>query len=313
MDREMKLSIVTTLYKSSSYIEEFLRRATESAKCLVGESYEIILVNDGSPDDSLEIVVAKAGIDSHLKVVDLSRNFGHHKAMMTGIAHAKGERIFLIDSDLEEEPEWLLEFSEKMDNEKCDVVFGVQKSRKGNLFERWSGWMFYTICSILTDLSLPKNLVTARLMTRRYVDALLRHHEREISIGGLFVITGFDQLTHTVTKHSTSESTYSLRHKFSVMINSITSFSNKPLVSIFYIGLVILVFSSIYIAYLILHRMIISIPISGWTSVMASIWFLGGLIVSFIGVIGIYLSKVFTESKQRPYSIVRQVYSKNDK
>src|SRR3990167_1001725 len=110
----MKLSIVATLYQSKNYIIEFYHRASESAQKLVGDDYEIILVNDGSPDNSLELAIPLTETDRHLVIVDLSRNFGHHKAMMTGLAQAKGDFIFLIDSDLEEEPEWLLAFSKKM-------------------------------------------------------------------------------------------------------------------------------------------------------------------------------------------------------
>ena len=104
----MKLSIVATLYQSAPYIIEFHQRASAAAKQIVGNDYEIVLVNDGSPDNSLEVAVQLTETDSHVVVVDLSRNFGHHKAMMTGLAHTKGDRVFLLDSDLEEEPEWLL-------------------------------------------------------------------------------------------------------------------------------------------------------------------------------------------------------------
>ncbi len=199
-----------------------------------------------------------------------------------------------------------------MEKDDCDVVFGVQKSRKGGVFERFSGWLFYTIFNRLTGLSLPRNPVTARLMSRRYLNALLLHKEREISIGGLFLVTGFVQKPFTIIKHATSQSTYSFAHKMVVMVDSITSFSNKPLVGIFYVGLLILILASMNLAYLILNWMFFSAPLTGWTSVMASIWFLGGLIVLFIGVVGIYLSKVFSETKQRPTTIVRQVYTNDD-
>jgi len=128
----MKLSIVATLYQSAPYIAEFHQRASAAAEKLVGDEYEIVLVNDGSPDRSLDIAVKLTEQDSHVVVIDLSRNFGHHKAMMTGLEHARGERIFLLDSDLEEEPEWLLTFAEQMSEDNRDVVYGVQESRKGN-------------------------------------------------------------------------------------------------------------------------------------------------------------------------------------
>lgn len=308
----MKLSIVATLYQSAPYVEEFCRRAGAAANELVAGDYEIVLVNDGSPDNSLDLAVCLCESDPHVIVVDLSRNFGHHKAMMTGLAHARGEHVFLIDSDLEEEPEWLQGFSEQMSRERCDVVYGVQAQRKGGVIERWSGQWFYRFFQVLTGLALPENVVTARLMTRRYVDALLLHDEREVFMAGLWHITGFDQRPKTIKKHSTSETTYTLRRKMSLLVNSVTSFSNAPLIGIFYIGVAIFLVAGAYTAYLFIHWLFLAKPLSGWTSVMASIWLLGGLVISFIGVVGIYLSKIFSETKRRPYTIVRQVYGKQD-
>ncbi len=309
----MKLSIVATLYQSATYIPEFYQRVSAAAKKLVGDDYEIILVNDGSPDNSLDIAVQLTESDYRLVVVDLSRNFGHHKAMMRGLSHAKGEQVFLIDSDLEEEPEWLLSFSSQMKMEQCDVVYGQQQQRKGGVFERWSGKWFYYLFKLLTGLSLPENIVTARLMTRRYVNALLLHEEREIFMAGLWYITGFSQLPQVITKLNTSDTTYTFRKKLALLVNSVTSFSNIPLISIFYIGVSISLFAISYIVYIVIHWTFLAEPLSGWTSVMASIWLLGGMVISFIGVVGIYLSKIFIETKRRPYSIVRQVYAKQSK
>lgn len=306
----MKLSIVATLYKSEKYILEFVSRANETAKKIYGSDYEIILVNDGSPDNSLDLAVEQIENNSNLKVIDLSRNFGHHKAMMTGLAHAKGERIFLIDSDLEEEPGWLLGFEQEMNINFCDVVYGVQEQRKGNWFERISGKWFYSFFKMLTGLVLPENVVTARLMTRRYLNALLSHQEREVFMAGLWFITGFDQRPQVVKKHSTSQTTYTFSKKLSLLVNSVTSFSNVPLVIIFYIGLLISTFAITYITYLLIAWFALEKPLSGWTSVMASIWLLGGMVISFIGIVGIYLSKIFIETKQRPYTIVKKIHER---
>jgi putative glycosyltransferase len=308
----MKLSIVTTLYRSSLHVREFHARMSAAARACVGNDFEIIMVNDGSPDDSLDIAVALALENRHLRVVDLSRNFGHHKAIMTGLEYAKGDRIYLIDSDLEEEPEWLLAFAEQMEQARCDVVYGVQERRKGGIFERWSGRWFYRAFRALTGLDLPEDVVTARLMSRRYVKALTSHRERELFLAGLWYITGFDQRPRTVTKHSTSETTYTLSRRISLLVNSVTSFSNAPLIGIFNIGAVISMLAAAYFAYLLINWALLSHPLSGWTSVMASIWLLGGMIISFIGIVGIYLSKVYSETKQRPYAIVRQVYGGRD-
>ena len=304
----MKLSIVATLYQSAPYLNEFYARASAAARGLVGEEFEIVLVNDGSPDNSLNMAIKLTEHDAHVIVVDLSRNFGHHKAMMTGLAHAKGERVFLIDSDLEEEPEWLLSFEEHMRRESCDVVYGVQGKRKGGGFERGTGVAFYKLFRKLTGIKQPDNIVTARLMTRRYVQALLSHRERELNIGGLWIITGFKQATQLVRKHSTSPTSYTLSGKFGHLVNSVTSFSSLPLVYTFYSGLFISISALSFIAYLFLRYFFISSPPSGYTSLIASVWFFSGLIIFFLGVQGIYLSKIFSEVKQRPYTIIRHIY-----
>lgn len=304
----MKLSIVATLYQSAPYIEEFYQRCSRCAQALVGDDYEIVFVNDGSPDDSLGLTIRLGESDPHVVVVDLSRNFGHHKAMMTGLAHAQGDRVFLIDADLEEDPEFLLPFSEKMSGSDCDVVYGVQEQRKGGWFERWSGELFYRSFRSWTGIALPQNVVTARLMSRRYVNALLLHTEREVFIAGLWHITGFEQQPMLVKKHSTSETTYTFRKKMSQFVNSVTSFSNAPLIGIFYIGVSISLLAMLCIAYIVGQWLLIARHVSGWTSLMASVWLLGGMIISFIGVVGLYLSRIFSEVKQRPYTIVRHVY-----
>lgn len=307
----MKLSIVATLYRSSPYIPEFCRRASEAARALVGEDYEIVLVNDGSPDTSLELAVELSESDDHVVVVDLSRNFGHHKAMMAGLEYAEGDLIFLIDSDLEEEPEWVNTFSQIMGAEGVDVVFGVQQSRKGGVVERWSGELYYSLFNWLCDIDHPRNITTARLMTRRYVNALLKFRERELVISCLWVIAGFKQYPCSVKKHGASETTYNLAKKLAHATNAITSFSEVPLRLIFYMGAIIFACSLAYTVTLAFNRVFLSHTVDGWTSVMVSIWLLGGMVISFVGVIGIYLSKIFSETKQRPYTIVREIYGRS--
>ena len=303
----MKLSIVATLYESEIYIPEFCDRAAAAAATLA-QDYEIILVNDGSPDDSL--LVAKRYADAHdrVTVIDLSRNFGHHKAMMAGLAHAHGDLVFLIDSDLEEEPEWLIAFVKLLQESGSDVVYGVQTKRRGGLLDRLSGALYYRTFRAFTGLPIPFNLVTARLMTRRYVNALTRFEEREIDIAGLWAITGFEQTPCPVTKHVSSRTTYTFARKLNLLIDSITSFSSSPLVAIFYFGLFVSAVATAFTCYLIVNWLFLDTPLSGWTSVMASIWLLGGLLMSFVGIIGIYLAKVFSEAKRRPNTIIREVY-----
>lgn len=304
----MKLSIVSTLYKSGLSLPKFHQRAGAAARQLVGDDYEIILVNDGSPDDSLKLAVELSLSDSHTVVVDLSRNFGHHKAMMTGLMYSQGERVFLIDSDLEEDPEWLISFSSALEKHNCDVVYGVQGERKGGYFERASGKLFYRIFRLLTNLDLQDNIVVARLMVRQYVDALILHRESELFMAGLWVITGFNQQSLLIKKHETSKTTYTLKKKLALFVNAVTSFSSAPLVGIFVVGCIIFFISCVFTLFLLVNWIYFASPPSGYTSLMASIWLLGGMITSFVGVVGIYLSKVYVETKNRPYTIVRRVY-----
>lgn len=308
----MKLSIVATLYQSAPYIKEFHERASASARALVGDDYEIVFVNDGSPDNSLDLAIQLTECDAHVVVVDLSRNFGHHKAMMAGLEHAKGAHVFLIDSDLEEDPEYLISFASQMKRDACDVVYGVQDVRKGGWFERWSGEVYYFLFNYLSNIDHPRNIVTARLMTRRYVDALLQFREREMVISCLWVITGFKQSAQTVKKHMTSATTYSLAMKINHATNSIISFSEVPLRLIFYIGVTIFLCALLYAGFLVFSKLVLATPLDGWTSVMVSIWLLGGMLISFVGLIGIYLAKVFSETKQRPSTIVREVYGQSN-
>ena len=308
----MYLSIVTTLYYSAPYINEFYQRISIESQKLT-DDYEIIFVNDGSPDDSLDIAVKLHQEDERVRVIDLSRNFGHHKAIMTGLSYARGKLIFLLDSDLEEEPELLSLFHEHYQLSDVDLVYGVQKVRKGNLFEKVTGNIFYKFFNLISSYPVPANLITARLMSQRYVKALVEHRDQEMFMAGLYAITGFKQVPFVVKKHSKGESTYNFFRKLSIATNSITSFSNKPLIFIFYLGSVISLISAIAVIVLIIRRVFFNVLLSGWPSLIVSIWFLGGLTIFSLGIIGIYIAKIFSETKQRPYTIIRNIYesSKN--
>lgn len=306
----MKLSVVATLYRSAATIAEFHRRASAAARVGADDDYEIVLVNDGSPDASLAEAIALTTHDPHVVVVDLSRNFGHHKAMMTGLSHAHGERVFLIDSDLEEDPAWLTTFATRMAAEPCDVVYGVQGARKGGRFERWSGAVYYRLINAVSTIDMPRNMVTARLMTRRYVDALLRHEEREFEIGGLWALTGFVQRPAVVVKRSNAVSTYTLRHRMAIVIDATTAFSTAPLTAVFCVGLATFVVALAMIVVIGWRSLFDARPVDGWQPLLASVWFFGSLILASIGLVGLYLAKVLSEVKRRPYTIVRAVHGR---
>jgi putative glycosyltransferase len=303
----MKLSVVTTLYCSAAYIEEFYRRVCLVAQAITSD-YEIIMVNDGSPDNSLEVARSLYERDDRVILVDLSRNFGHHKALMTGLSYAQGDLVFLVDVDLEEQPEMLTEFYQAFSISDADVVYGVVSRRDGSWFRRASGRLYYSVYNMLSQYPVPEDLLTARLMTRRYVQRLLEHREHLFSIEGLWEITGFKQIPVVVEKLYKGTTTYNFTRRVALAVNSITAQSNKPLIYISYLGVLMTIPSGLLIIYLLLQQILGITDVDGWTSVIVSLWFLGGLIIFLMGIIAIYLSVIFVEIKARPYTVVRDVY-----
>jgi putative glycosyltransferase len=303
----MDLSIVTTLYKSEPYLMEFYSRIKAQAQAMTAD-HEIIFVDDGSPDGSLDVALALSKQDPKVTVIELSRNFGHHKAMMTGLEHSVGELVFLIDCDLEEPPELLGRFAAEMDRQPVDVVYGVQLRRKGGAWERVSGKVFFTLFNLLSHYPIPANLITARLMKRPYVSALVRHRDKEVFMAGLWAITGFRQLGVPVEKGHRGATSYRFSRRMAILVNAITAFSNRPLVMIFHLGVLISAGAMLAALYIVIRRVFFNQFLSGWPSLIVSVWFLGGVIILCLGVIGIYLSKVFSETKDRPYTIIRNVH-----
>jgi putative glycosyltransferase len=187
-------------------------------------------------------------------------------------------------------------------------VYGVQEQRKGGWFERVSGDLYYRLFNALSSAPSPRNIVTARLVSRRMVEAVLAFPEQMSWMDGLFTLAGFRQEGIAVVKGSKGETTYTLRRKLKMFVDSITDFSELPLHFIFYAGCAISMLSGAYIAYLVVRKLLFGFSVDGWTSVIVSLWFLGGLTILFLGIIGIYLSKVFIETKRRPSTIIRHVH-----
>ena len=303
----MKLSIVTTMYHSAFYLEEFYKRIKTSAEKIT-DDYEIIFVDDGSPDKSLDLAVQFHQSDPRVKVIELSRNFGHHKAMMCGLEHATGEFVFLIDCDLEESPELLNKFWQELNSKKCDVVYGVQEKRNDNLISRCLGSLYYRVVNALSPIKISHNLTTVRLMSKSYVRSLLKFTEREINIAHLWVSTGYNQVEIEVDKKKKDTTTYNLCRKLNIVINSIVSFSDRPLYYLFVVGFIVSFISFLYTILLIARHFLFSVDIEGWVSIMISIWFACGLIMFSMGVLGVYLSKIFAETKRRPRVIIKEIY-----
>jgi putative glycosyltransferase len=303
----MKLSVVTTLYYSEKYIDEFYNRVIKEILKITND-YEFVFVNDGSPDNSLKKTLELRQKDNNIKVIDLSRNFGQHKAVMTGLMKTTGDFVFLLDVDLEEKPELLSVFWDKINNNiDIDVVYGVQKERKGGIFEKLSGSLFFTIFNLFTETKIPRNSLWARLMTRRYLDSLLEFGESEIVFGGVSELAGFKKLEVPVEKGSKGVTTYNLFRKINLTLNFLTGFTYKPLLLIFYFGFFISTSAFVFVIYLIFRRLFFGF-LEGWTSVIASVWLLGGIIILCLGFIGLYLSKIFIEVKNRPRTIIRNIY-----
>jgi putative glycosyltransferase len=307
----VRLSIVTTLYRSAPTINEFYRRVLAAAEPIT-QDIELVFVNDGSPDHSLDLALTLHQAEPRVVVVDLSRNFGHHKAIMIGLAYATGDLVFLVDSDLEEEPELLTRFHERWAQGDCDVVFGVQQSRRGGVIERVTGALFFSLVDALSDHAVPRNIIMARLMTRDYVRALVRHRDREFLIAHLFDLAGFRQVALSVRKLSHSPSTYSLRMRMEMAIKYLTTTSTRLLFFILYAGIVTFVLSALTIVFYITRYLHSGIGVDGFTSLIVSIWFFGGSTTFILGIIGIYVANILSETKRRPYAVVRSVYRDED-
>lgn len=308
----MKLSIVSTMYRSAPFIEDFCSRVSGAAS-KVTDDFEIVLVNDGSPDESLQLAVKLQRDNPRIRVVDLSRNFGHHPAIVAGLEHARGERVFLIDCDLEEQPEWLPQFVQRMESSRADVVFGTQSARIASFWSNVFGELFWWMMRRMSTVEVPRNPMTCRLMSRRYVDALLEVGDRVLYLASVFVWTGFSQESLPLTKRPrpTNEhgSSYSLSRKVVQVVDSLSSFSAAPLMLIFFIGLLIWIGSVVIGAYVVVEKLLHpDVVLSGFTSVILSVWFLGGLIILILGILGLYVSKMFQEVKRRPLYIVRRLY-----
>src|SRR3954471_13784241 len=258
----MKLSVVTTIYRTADCIERFHQKADHAAG-VIGAELETIFVNDGSPDHGLQVAQGLARRDSRVTVVDLSRNYGQHKALWTGTLLAKGDLVAVLDGDLEEDPEWLVGFERTLREDDVDVVFGVSEASERSFVYRLGRQVFYRAVDFVTRQNFPRNITTARLMTRRYVEALRQFPEREVHPLGLWAIAGFRQIGVPVEKKSRSSTSYDLIRLLSVFVSGLTSFSILPLTLVFVVGMLISAFAVLNIIYLIIQRFVIGVGVPG--------------------------------------------------
>lgn len=306
-----KISIVTSLYKSSVFLEAFISRTLFALREIECEDFEIICVNDGSPDNSVELLLAKKLEIHQIKIIDLARNFGHHYALQAGLKYATGDYVFIIDNDLETPPETLIDFYNKIKgSSNLDVVYGYQEYRKGATFERFSGDIFWKVFNKLSPVAVPKNILTERIMSRKYIDSLNSMNDSNLFLGGMFYWVGYNQLGVPVKKGlRETKSTYTFSRKLNLMIYAITSFSSKPLEWMFKFGIFVSIFSALFLIVLGFNKVFYGNSIQiGWTSIVALILFVLGVLSTFLGLIGVYIGKIYTQVQGRPNVIIKNIY-----
>ncbi len=306
----MELSVVTTLYNSRRFLDDFITQITAAIGQCGFTSYEIIFVNDGSPDDSLQFLISKQRTTPNLVIVDLSRNFGHHYAMQAGLSQAKGDLIFLIDNDLETPPAFLIDCQRALNADpSIDVVYGYQAERSGGAGSLGGKFFWWSINKV-SDVKIPKNILTERLMRRHYVNSLLQLGDANLFLGGMMYWAGYNQLGLPVEKGiRDGASTYSTKKRMALMVQAVTSFSGKPLEYLFYTGLLITVGSILAIVFLVAKKLILGDAIElGWTSLVVLNVLILGILSTFLGLIGIYLFKIFRQVQNRPNAIIKKIY-----
>jgi putative glycosyltransferase len=309
-ERAPTLTVVTTLYRSAEFIPPFLARVFDILAVLAIDDYEIVLVDDGSPDESLALALAAMTANQRIRVVELSRNFGHHHAALAGLQHARGQQVFLIDCDLEVAPEVLQRFLSTMRDTDADVVYGVQDRRKGGAGERIGGAIFWKLFNWLSDTRVPPNVLTERLMTSRYVKALTSLGDRNLFLAGMMYWTGFHQVAITVEKSQRQgRSSYSFGKRLFLLVEAVTSFSTVPLSLGIWVGVATTALSGLAGIYLLVNKWLHPEKIlAGYTSLALLMLCLGGIIITFMGILGLYVARVFTQTQGRPPFIVRTVH-----
>lgn len=300
MSNGLTISVVTSMYHSSKYLREFYGRCT-AAIAPAGANVEFVFVDDGSPDDSLNTAQTLLESPCSIRIIQLARNYGAMRAMMVGMEYARGDYVFLLDCDLEEPPELFAALYSELQKQDADVAYALQRHRAGGFFVRHLGAFFYRIFNYLSDVKVPQNWMVCRVMSRRYVEALVSHREREIFFGGLAVLTGFKQVGVVGDKRHKGSTTYNVARKLTVTANALTSFSNRPLYLIFAAGMTVSAITALFGLYLLAHVMLAGRPYApGWSSLLLAILFFGGMNLMAIGVVGLYLGRVLIEVKNRP-------------
>lgn len=308
--RRPALSIVAPCFNEEGCIYEFHRQASSAACQVVGNDYEIVLVNDGSRDRTLERLRALAECDPHVVAIDLSRNFGHQKALTAGLELCRGERILIIDADLQDPPALLADMMRLMDR-GADVVYGQRRVRAGESRAKlWSAALFYRIIQRFSDVPIPVDTGDFRLMTRRTLDILNAMPEQFRFTRGMVSWIGLKQvpILYDRAPRAAGQSGYSFLKMMAFAMDAITSFSITPLRFASYTGFAAVCASLLLLAYTLI-AWVLGQNLAGWTSLACITLTIGGLQLLVIGLMGEYIGRIYLETKRRPLFVINEIFT----
>src|SRR5436190_10185018 len=303
------LSIVVPCFDEQACLRVLHERLSAAAGEAVGEHYEIVLINDGSRDESWEIMRELAAGDTRVLAVNLSRNHGHQLALTAGLDLANGETILIIDADLQDPPELLGAMLATMRESQADVVYGVRKSRRGDTaFKRATAHGFYRLLSRATEVDIPLDAGDFRLMSRRALDALLAMPEQARFIRGMVAWIGFKQVPFAYDRQErfAGETKYPFRKMVRFAFDALTGFSSAPLKLASHAGLWLSAGSVLLVLY-IAYAWLSGRSIQGWTSLMLVVVILGAIQMFVLALMGEYIGWLYNEAKKRPLYIVQDI------
>ena len=300
------MSIVTPVYGCSTSLQKLYERLRDTLSTIT-EDYEIIMVNDASPDNAWEVIKELAQKDDRVKGVNLSRNFGQHKAISAGLEYAQGEWTVVMDCDLQDQPEDIVKLYNKA-MEGYEIVFGRRVERKDSAYKRLTSKLFYMVNDYFTENKMDNTVANYSIISKNVRDSVLRFKEQN-RVYALYVNwVGFKKTEIDIehARRPVGKSSYTFSKLMYLAIDSIVSQSNKPLRLAIKIGFMMSLLSFIYGVWLIFKHFAFSESIEGWTSVMVSIYFIGGLLFANMGVLGLYIGKIFDETKNRPIYLIQE-------
>lgn len=307
----IRLSIVAPCYREELGLAEFHRRTTLAAQSLVGDDFELILVNDGSPDGTWAAICRLGDGDARVVGVNLSRNHGHQLALSAGLSVAHGERILILDADLQDPPELLTQMMRLLD-EGADVAYGQRTRRAGeSLFKRSTAAIFYRLLRKLSDVPIPRDTGDFRLVSRRVLEVLKGMPESHRFLRGMVSWVGFRQVAVPYEREvrASGSSSYPVRKMLRLAFDAITGFSTRPLRLASLLGLVFGAVGMLGVAVTsVAWAMGVTVP--GWASVMVVVLTLGGIQLAVLGIIGEYLGRLYIEVKRRPLFIIEEIRSR---